>query len=187
MVSTNEFRKKLKVLIDGAPYMIVDNEFVKPGKGQAFNRVKLKNLIDGRVLERTFKSGESIETADITNATMQYLYDDGETWTFMDTKTYDQVEISKDSMDGVEKWLLESTECEVSFWNERAISVMAPNFMHYVITYTEPAVKGDTATNVTKKATIETGAEIDVPLFIETDMKIKVDTRDGSYVERSKE
>jgi elongation factor P len=186
MVSTSDFRKRLRVLMDGQPYMIVENEFVKPGKGQAFNRVKLKNLITGRLLERTFKSGETIEEADISHATLQYLYTDGSTYTFMDTQTFEQAEISKEAMDGAEKWLLENTECEVSYWGDRPISVTPPIFMDLVITYTEPAVKGDTANSVMKKATVETGAEVDIPLFIGEGMKIRVDTRTGEYVERAK-
>jgi elongation factor P len=186
MISTSDFRKRLRVLMDGQPYMIIENEFVKPGKGQAFNRVKLKNMITGRLLERTFKSGESIEEADISHATLQYLYNDGNTWTFMDTQSFEQAEISKDAMDGAEKWLLENTECEVSYWGERPISVTPPIFMDLVITYTEPAVKGDTANSVMKKATVETGAEVDIPLFIGEGMKIRIDTRTGEYVERAK-
>jgi elongation factor P len=154
MISTSDFRKRLRVLLDGQPCMIVDNEFVKPGKGQAFNRVRLKNLITGRVLERTFKSGESIEEADISHATLQFLYTDGKVYTFMDTQSFEQVEIPLESMDGAEKWLLENTECEISYWGERPISVTPPIFMDLVITYTEPAVKGDTANSVTKKATV---------------------------------
>jgi len=186
MVSTNEFRKRLRIMVDGQPCMIVDNEFVKPGKGQAFNRVRIKNLINGRVIERTYKSGDTAEEADITNTTMQFLYTNGEAYTFMDTKSYEQVEIPKDAMDGAEKWLLENTECDISFWGDKPISVTPPIFMNLVITYTEPAVKGDTANSVTKKATVETGAEINVPLFLDQGMKVKIDTRTGEYVERAK-
>ena len=186
VISTNEFRKRARIMLDGQPCIIVENEFVKPGKGQAFNRVKLKNLLNGRQLERTFKSGETFEEADISHKTMQFLYTDGVNWTFMDTKTYEQVEIDKASMDGAEKWLLENTECEISFWGERALSVTPPIFMDLVITYTEPAVKGDTANSVTKKATVETGAEINIPLFIDQGAKVKIDTRTGEYVERAK-
>src|SRR3954468_3511020 len=186
MISTNEFRKRARIMLDGQPCMIVENEFVKPGKGQAFNRVKLKNLLTGRMLERTFKSGESFEEADITYTTMQFLYTDGVNYTFMDTKSYEQVEIPKESMDGAEKWLLENTECEISFWGDKPISVTPPIFMDLVITYTEPAVKGDTANSVTKKATVETGAEINIPLFIAQGDRVKIDTRTGEYVERAK-
>lgn len=186
MVSTNEFKKRMKIMFDGQPCMIVENEFVKPGKGQAFNRVKLKNLITGRQLEKTFKSGDSFEEADINYTTMQFLYTDGQNYTFMDTKSYEQVEIPKDSMDGAEKWLLENTECEIAFWGDKAISVTPPVFMDLKITYTEPAVKGDTSNNVMKDATVETGATIQIPLFITTGDKVKIDTRTGEYVERAK-
>jgi elongation factor P len=186
MVSTNEFRKRLKIMLDNQPCMIVENEFVKPGKGQAFNRVRLKNLLTGRQLEKTFKSGDSFEEADITNTTMQFLYTDGLNYTFMDTKSYEQVEISKENMDGAEKWLLENTECDISFWGDKAISVTPPVFMELTITYTEPAVKGDTSNNVTKAATVETGAEVQIPLFIGQGDRVKIDTRTGEYVERAK-
>jgi elongation factor P len=185
-VSTNEFRKRLKIMLDDQPCMIVENEFVKPGKGQAFNRVRLKNLITGRQLEKTFKSGDSFQEADITNTTMQFLYTDGVNYTFMDTKSYEQVEISKENMDGAEKWLLENTECDISFWGDRPISVTPPVFMELTITYTEPAVKGDTSNNVTKAATVETGAEVQIPLFIGQGDRVKIDTRTGEYVERAK-
>jgi elongation factor P len=185
-VSTNEFRKRLKIMLDDQPCMIVENEFVKPGKGQAFNRVRLKNLITGRQLEKTFKSGDSFQEADITNTTMQFLYTDGANYTFMDTKSFEQVEISKENMDGAEKWLLENTECDISFWGDRPISVTPPVFMDLAITYTEPAVKGDTSNNVTKAATVETGAEVQIPLFIAQGDRVKIDTRTGEYVERAK-
>jgi elongation factor P len=185
-VSTNEFRKRLKIMLDDQPCMIVENEFVKPGKGQAFNRVRLKNLITGRQLEKTFKSGDSFQEADITNTTMQFLYTDGVNYTFMDTKSYEQVEISKENMDGAEKWLLENTECDISFWGDRPISVTPPVFMELTVTYTEPAVKGDTSNNVTKAAKVETGAEIQIPLFIGQGDRVKIDTRTGEYVERAK-
>ena len=185
-VSTNEFRKRLKIMLDNQPCMIVENEFVKPGKGQAFNRVRLKNLITGRQLEKTFKSGDSFQEADITNTTMQFLYTDGQNYTFMDTKSYEQVEISKENMDGAEKWLLENTECDISFWGDRPISVTPPVFMDLTITYTEPAVKGDTSNNVTKAATVQTGAEVQIPLFIGQGDRVKIDTRTGEYVERAK-
>jgi elongation factor P len=186
MVSTNEFRKRMKIMFDAQPCMIVENEFVKPGKGQAFNRVKLKNLITGRQLEKTFKSGDTFEEADIVNTTMQFLYTDGVNYTFMDTKSYEQVEIPKEAMDGAEKWLLENTECDISFWGDKPISVTPPVFMDLLITYTEPAVKGDTSNNVTKAATVQTGAEVQIPLFISTGDKVKIDTRTGEYVERAK-
>ena len=184
-VSTNEFRKKLKIIIDDQPWIIVENDFVKPGKGQAFNRVKIKNLLTGRVLDRTFKSGETVEEAEVTNCKMQYLFNDGENYTFMDTETFEQVEIAKTTIEEESRWLLENTECEVSFWGSKVISVIPPTFMDLEVTYTEPAVRGDTANNVTKKATLETGAEINVPVFIDIGMKLRIDTRTGEYLQRA--
>jgi elongation factor P len=186
VVSTNEFRKRLRVLMDGQPWQIVENEFVKPGKGQAFNRVKFQNLLTGRVVDRTLKSGETLEEADILFTTMQFLFTDGVNYTFMDTKSYEQTEIPKESMDGADQWLLENTECEIAFWGDKPISVTPPIFMELEITYTEPAIKGDTANSVMKKATLQTGAEVNIPLFMDTGMRIKVDTRTGEYVERAK-
>ena len=171
--------------MDGQPWIIVENDFVKPGKGQAFNRVKLKNLVTGRVLDRTFKSGDTVEEAEVTSAKMQYLFNDGEQYTFMDTETFEQVEIPKTNIEEESKWLLENTECEVSFWGDKVLSVTPPIFMDLEVTYTEPAVRGDTANNVTKKATLETGAEIDVPTFIEIGMKLRIDTRTGEYLQRA--
>lgn len=186
-VDTSQFRKKLKIIVDGQPWIIVENEFIKPGKGQAFNRVKLKNLLDGRVLERTFKSGDTVIEADVTMRRMQYLFNDGERFTFMDSETYEQIEVSLESLGDARQWLLENAEYEVSFWGDRVISVTPPTFMELVVTYTEPAVRGDTATSVTKKATLETGAVINVPLFIEQGMKLKIDTRTGEYLQRATE
>jgi elongation factor P len=184
-LSTSEFRKRVKIIVDGQPWNIVDNEFVKPGKGQSFNRVKLKNLITGRCLERTYKSGETVEEADISYHMMQYLYNDGEKYTFMNTKSFEQIEIQADLIEEERKWLLDNMECEVGFWGERVISLTLPPFVDLTITYTEPAVRGDTANNVSKKATLETGAVIDVPLFVEQGMKIKIDTRTGEYLQRT--
>lgn len=187
MVSTSEFRKKMKIIVDSQPYMIVENEFVKPGKGQSFNIVKLKNLITNRVIERTYKSGDTVQLADVTIANMEYLFNDGESYTFMNSKTYEQVMIPRDVIEDEIKWLKDNIECEVAMWGERVISVTPPQYLVFAITYTEPAVKGDTTNNVTKKATLETGYEINVPMFIDRGMKVKVDTRSGEYLERFKE
>lgn len=183
-VSTNEFRKRLKIMVDDQPWIIVDNEFVKPGKGQGFSRVKIKNLITGRVIDRTFKSGDTVEEAEVTTAQMQYLYTDGTLYTFMNSKTYEQLEISGDAIGDEKKWLLENQEYEISLWKSKVISVTPPTFLELTITEAEPAVKGDTQNNVMKKATLETGAEIDVPLFVEQGTKIKIDTRTGEYLGR---
>lgn len=182
--NTNEFRKKLKLLIDGQPWIIIENDFVKPGKGQAFNRTKIKNLITGRVIERTFKSGDTVETAEVATTNMQYLYADSGSYVFMNNKSFEQVEVPKEFMADEAKWLLENMEYEISIWDGKVISVTPPMFLELTITASEPGVKGDTANNVTKKATLETGAEVDIPIFIQQGMKIKVDTRTGEYLGR---
>jgi len=184
-VMAGDIRKRMRLLVDGEPWLVVDTDFVKPGKGVAFMRARMKNLINGRVLERTYKSAESVEEADVSFAIMQYLYNDGHHWVFMNTQTYEQVEVAKEVVDEAAKWLQENAECEIAMWNGRVVSVTPPIFLELTVTYTEPAVRGDTATSVTKKATLETGAEIDVPLFIETGMKVKVDTRTGEYLGRT--
>lgn len=186
-VGANELRKKLKIIVDGQPYMIIENDFVKPGKGQSFTIVKIKNLITSRVIERTYKSNETVELADVTIANMEYLYNDTELYTFMNTKSFEQVSVPKDVIKDEIKWLKDNIECEVAIWGDRVISVTPPQYLVFAITYTEPAVKGDTANNVTKKATIETGAEINVPMFIDIGMKVRIDTRTSEYLERSKE
>jgi elongation factor P len=184
-IDTSEFRKKAKIIFEGQPWIIVENDFVKPGKGQAFNRTKIKNLLTGRVLDKTFKSGESFEEADISTVSMQYLYSDGTRYSFMNTQNYEQIEISGEVMDDAKDWILENAVCEVMFWGEKVIGVVPPTFVDLIVTYTEPAVRGDTANNVTKKAKLETGAEVNVPFFIESGMKLKIDTRTGEYLQRS--
>ncbi|HEB58798.1 MAG TPA: elongation factor P [Gammaproteobacteria bacterium] len=185
--STNEFRSGLKVMLDGDPCAIIENEFVKPGKGQAFNRVKIRNLITGRVIERTFKSGESIEAADVMDTEMQYLYNDGEMWHFMHPETYEQVAADEKAVGEAAKWLKEQDMCTVTLWNDSPISVVPPNHVNLTVTQTDPGVRGDTASGATKPATLETGAVVRVPLFVEEGEVIKVDTRSGEYVSRVKD
>jgi len=187
MYSTNEFRKGIKVEIDGDPYIMVDNEFVKPGKGQAFNRVRLKNLIDGRVVDRTYKSGEKLKKADVTEQAMQFLYEQAGEYHFMNTETYEQISIPKDKLGDAQKFITENLVCSVLFHNALPISVEVPNFVVLEITYCEPGIRGDTATGATKPATLSTGHVVQVPLFIEQGERLKVDTRTGEYVERAKE
>ncbi|ROR35181.1 elongation factor P [Inmirania thermothiophila] len=186
-VSTNQFRSGLKVLLDGEPCVIVENEFVKPGKGQAFNRVKFRNLLTGRILDRTFKSGESVELADVHETEMQYLYHDGEQWHFMVPETFEQYAADEAAVGDAAKWLKEQDLCQVTLWNDRPIAVTPPNFVVLEIVETDPGVRGDTATGGTKPATLETGAVVRVPLFVEAGERIKVDTRTGEYVSRAKE
>lgn len=186
-VSTNEFRSGLKVMVDGDPCAIVENEFVKPGKGQAFNRVKMRNLKTGRIWERTYKSGESLETADVIDTEMQYLYADGEFWHFMDPDSYEQYAADQSAVADATKWLKEQDICTVTLYNGAPLAVTPPNFVVLRITECDPGLRGDTATGGVKPATLETGAVVRVPLFLEQGELIKVDTRSGEYVSRAKE
>ena len=185
--STNQFKAGLKIMLDNDPYTIVENEFVKPGKGQAFNRVKIRNLKTGRVVERTFKSGESVEGADVVDVEMQYLYSDGEFWYLMNPDSFEQISASAAAMEGAAQWLKGEEICTVTLWNGEPLWVSPPNFVVLQITETDPGVRGDTATGGTKPATVETGAVVKVPLFVETGELIKIDTRTGAYVARAKE
>lgn len=185
--STNEFKSGLKVMIDGDPCSIIENEFVKPGKGQAFNRVKLRNLKTGRVLEKTYKSGESVEAADVVEVDMQYLYNDGENLHFMDPNTYEQLETPVAIVGDAMQWIKEEDTCTVVTWNGNPISVTPPNFVELSVTETDPGLKGDTVSGGSKPATLETGATIRVPLFIEPGDKLRIDTRTGEYVSRVKD
>lgn len=184
--STNEFRSGLKVMLDGEPCSILENEFVKPGKGQAFNRVKLRNLNNGRVWERTFKSGEKLDGADVMDYTMEFLFNDGEFYTFMDPNTFDQCQADTNAMGDTVKWLKEQESYEVTLFNGSPISVTAPNFVELEIVETDPGLKGDTAQGGSKPATLTTGAVVRVPLFIDQGEVIKIDTRTGEYVSRAK-
>ncbi|MBK1701729.1 elongation factor P [Thiococcus pfennigii] len=185
--STNEFRGGLKIMLDGDPYTIVENEFVKPGKGQAFNRVRVRNLKTGRVVEKTFKSGESVEAADVVETALQYLYNDGELWHFMDTASFEQITADAAAVGDAAKWIKEQDMCNLTLWNGVPLSVDPPNFVVLAITETDPGLKGDTSGGGGKPATLETGAVVRVPLFVQTGELIKVDTRTGTYVSRAKE
>ena len=185
--STSEFKGGLKLMLDGDPCSIIENQFVKPGKGQAFNRVKIRNLKTGRVLEKTFKSGETVEAADVVDVTLQYLYNDGEYWHFMDEVTFEQYQADKNAMGDAVNWIKEQDMCNVVLWNGTPILVEAPNFVVLEVTETDPGLKGDTSGGGGKPATLETGAVVRVPLFIQIGEKLKVDTRTGEYVGRSKD
>ena len=185
--STNEFRSGLKVILEGDPCSILENEFVKPGKGQAFNRVRLRNLLSGRVWERTFKSGESIEGADVIDQDMEYLYTDGEYWHFMKMDdSYEQLPAGKNAVADALQWLKEQDVYTVTLWNGDPISVTPPNFVELEVVETDPGLKGDTAQGGTKPATLSTGAVVKVPLFINQGEVIRVDTRTGEYQNRVK-
>lgn len=183
--STNEFKAGLKVMIDGYPGAIVENEFVKPGKGQAFNRVKIRNLKTGRIIERTFKSGDTIEAADVVDLEMQYLYNDGEFWHFMNPESFEQMAADKDAVADNAKWLKEQDVCILTLFNGVPITVMPPNTVTLKIVDTDPGLKGDTSGGGGKPATLETGAVVRVPLFVQIGETIKVNTRTGEYISRA--
>ena len=185
--STNEFKSGLKVLLEGDPCSILENEFVKPGKGQAFNRVRFRNLKTGRVWERTFKSGDTIESADVMELDMEYLYTDGEFWHFMKTDgSFEQFAASTPVVGDTKNWLKEQEVYTVTLWNDDPISVTPPNFVELVVTETDPGLKGDTAQGGTKPAALTTGASIRVPLFVDIGDVLRIDTRTGEYVSRVK-
>lgn len=186
-ISTNEFRPGVKLLQDGQPCAIIENEFVKPGKGQAFNRVKLRNLMTGRVLEKTFKSGDTAEVADVVDRDLQYLYNDGAAWHFMDQESFEQYQVEEAPMTEAIKWIRDQDICQVTLWNGQPILVLPPATVVLEITETDPGLKGDTSGGGGKPATLETGAVVRVPLFVQIGEKIKVNTRTGEYLSRAKE
>ncbi|MGB1403052.1 MAG: elongation factor P [Porticoccaceae bacterium] len=185
--STNEFRSGLKLMLDGDPCSILENEFVKPGKGQAFNRVKLRNLKTGRVLEKTFKSGESLEGADVMDMDMQYLYNDGDFWYFMEPDSFEQHQATENAVGEALQWLSEQDTCVVTLYNGAPLSVVPPNHVELEIVETDPGLRGDTAQGGSKPAKLVTGATVKVPLFLDQGDVIKVDTRTGEYQGRVKE
>tara|TARA_B100001179_G_scaffold216186_1_gene186973 strand:+ start:404 stop:1051 length:648 start_codon:yes stop_codon:yes gene_type:complete len=183
--ATNEFKAGLKVLVEDEPCSILENEVVKPGKGQAFNRVKFRNLLNGRVWERTYKSGESIRGADVMETNMEYLYEDGEFWHFMKTdESYEQVAADANAINEARNWLKEQDVYQVVLWNDAPISVIPPNFIELEVTDTDPGLKGDTAQGGTKPATLSSGALVKVPLFINIGDVLRIDTRTGEYQNR---
>ncbi len=185
--STNEFKQGLKVMLDHDPCNILENEYVKPGKGQAFNRVKLRNLKTGRVIERTFKSGDSLEGADVMDINAQYLYTDGTFWHFMVPDTFEQHMANENAVADAKIWLKEQDTCILTLWNGQPLNVTPPNFVILKIVDTDPGVRGDTSGGGGKPATLETGAVVRVPLFVQIGDLIKVDTRTGVYLSRAKE
>ena len=184
MATTNDLKNGLVLNIDGQLWTVVEFQHVKPGKGGAFVRTKLKNVLSGKVVDKTFNAGVKVETASVDKRDMQYLYRDGDDWVFMDTSTYDQVTIPNVVVGDNSRFMLENQECIVAMHEGNALYVELPAAVELTITYTEPGLQGDRSTGGTKPATLETGAEIQVPLFIEADTRVKVDTRDGSYLGR---
>ncbi|OGT47149.1 MAG: elongation factor P [Gammaproteobacteria bacterium RIFCSPHIGHO2_12_FULL_41_20] len=183
----NEVRNGTKVILDGDPGVVLENEYVKPGKGQAFNRVKIRNLKTGRVIERTFKSNDSIEGADVVEVETQYLYNDGTLWHFMAHDNYEQYIANEVEMGDAKQWLKEQANCVLTLWNGSPILVAPPIFVILKIAETDPGLRGDTSSGGSKTAKLETGAVIRVPLFLQEGELVKVDTRTGEYVSRAKE
>lgn len=184
--STNEFRSGLKIMLDGQPCAIVESEFVKPGKGQAFARVRIRNVISSKLLEKTFKSNDSVESADVMDLNLTYLYNDGEFWHFMNNETFEQIAADKKVVGDNAKWLINQTDCVVTLWNRQPITITPPNFVELPVVDTDPVLKGDTAGTGGKLATLSTDAVVKVPLFVQIGEVIKVDTRSGEYVSRIK-
>ena len=185
--STNELKNGLKIMVDDAPCSILECEFVKPGKGQAFTRLKIRNLKTERVVERTYKANDSFIPADVVDIEMQYLYQDGELWHFMVPDNFEQYAIDKNCVGDAAKWLKDQDNCVVTLWNNAPIAILPPTFVVLAITDTDPGLKGDTSGGGGKPATLETGAVVRVPLFVQIGELVKVDTRTGEYVSRAKE
>jgi len=184
--NTNEFKAGLKILLDNDPCSIVDNEFVKPGKGQAFNRARIRNLRTGRVIERTFRSGDSVEAADVVDIDMQYLYFDGTFWHFMQPESFEQYTAGETAVGEAAKWLKEGVVCIVTLWNGQPLTVTPPPHVELKIVETDPGARGDTVTGGTKLAKLETGASVKVPLFVNQGEVVRVDTRSAQYIARVK-
>ena len=184
--NTSEFKSGMKILLDNDPYSIVENEMVKPGKGQAFNRVRVRNLKNGRTIERTFKSGDSVEAADVVDTDMQYLYCDGDFWHFMVPDNFEQYTAGAAAVADNVKWLKDGVTCIVTLWNGVPLVVTPPPHIDLKVVETDPGVRGDTATGGQKPAKLETGAVVRVPLFINEGEVLRIDTRTGEYISRSK-
>ena len=186
MYDTSDLRKGLKVLVDGAPWTVTEAQFVKPGKGQAFTRTKMKNMLTGSVVERNIRSGERFEKADLEERPMQFLYPEGDSFVFMDQANYDQLNITAEQLGESRFYLLDGITVDVLLFDGRPIGVTPPTFVELEVTETEPGFKGDTSSNVTKGATMQTGLVVQVPLFVNQGEFLKIDTRTGAYVERVK-
>jgi elongation factor P len=186
MADTTDIKKGFKMLLDGQPYSVVEHQFVKPGKGQAFVRTRLKNMITGNTLERTFKSGEKVDKAECEEVEMQYLFPEGDDYVFMDTQSYEQMRISAEDLGDNKFFLLDNMNVYVMLFQGRPIGITPPTFVVLQVVETEPGFKGDTSGNTTKIAKLSTGLQVNVPLFVEQDEMLKIDTRTGEYVERVK-
>src|SRR5690606_18533358 len=185
-METSDIKKGVKIMMDGQPYVVVDFQFVKPGKGQAFTRTKMKNLLTGNILERNIRSGEKLEAADVEERTLQYIYPDGDLFVFMNSQSGEQISVSKEVVGDDADFLMDGIDVSITIYRGNPVSISLPPHIVVQVTETEPGIRGDTATNVTKPATIQTGGTVNVPLFIEQGEWIKVDTRSRSYLERAK-
>lgn len=183
-MDTSDIRKGLKMMLDGQPYTVVDFQFVKPGKGQAFTRVKIRNMATSAVLERTFKSGEKLEPADVEERKLQYIYPEGSDFVFMNAETGEQLTVPGEKIGDDSRWLSDGMNVDVTLFNGQPIGVSMPPSVVLQIVTSEPGVKGDTASGATKPATLSTGATVNVPLFVQEGEWIKIDTTDGKYIER---
>ncbi len=181
-----DIRKGVKLMFEGTPYVVVEAQFVKPGKGAAFTRTKMKNILTGGVVERNFRGNEDLSPANVEDREMTFLYKEGDAFVFMDKDSYEQIHVSEDIVDDAWQWMKDNLDCQVMIYNGRPIGVTPPNFVELKIVESEPGVRGDTATNVTKPAKLETGATVGVPLFVNEGETIRIDTRNGSYMERVK-
>ena len=184
--NTSDFRKGIKIQIDGVPYLMVEMNFRKPGKGNALYECRMKNLIRGTMLDRTYRAGQTLESADVSEFSAQYLYQQQDTFVFMNSATYEQYELSKDQVGDAWKYLKDGMECTLMVFNDLPIAVSPPNHVILKVEYTEPAVRGNTATNVQKPVKLETGAEMQAPAFVNTGDYLRIDTRTGEYIERAK-
>jgi elongation factor P len=185
-IDASELRPGTKLLMDGQPYVVVERQFVKPGKGAAFTATKLKSLITGRNIEKNIRSGEKLEEADVEEKAMSFLYKEGDDFVFMDQQSYEQVTLAKNLVGDDWRWLKDNMVCHVLFWNGRSIGLTLPNFVELRVEHSEPGVKGDTSSGAVKPATLETGATINVPLFVNEKDLLRIDTRTGEYCERVK-
>jgi elongation factor P len=183
-IDVSEIKPGTKLLIDGQPYVVIERQFVKPGKGTAFTRTKMKNLLTGRNIENNIRSGEKLESADVEEKAMAFLYKEGDDFVFMDQQNYEQINVLKEAVDDQWRWLKDNMVAQIQFWNNKVIGITLPNFVEMRITHSDPGVKGDTSGNVTKPATIETGAVVNVPLFVNEGDRVRIDTRSGEYCER---
>ena len=186
MYEPSDFRKGLKIQIDGEPYVVVDFQFVKPGKGTSFTKTRIKNLITGAVLDRTYRSGERLEPANIEERQMQFLYPEGDNFCFMDTASYEQFYVAAEVVGDGAKWMPDNLNVSILLFNERPVGLTLPNFVELEVTQADPGARCDTASGATKPVTLSTGAVINVPLFIEQGEWLRIDTRTGAYVERVK-